>query len=200
MVAASNRLVACLVAGGAAFGVLAGVLLAGCRQGPPPGGGPPTGAVTPTVAGAPEADYADLTQAKAAFSRTGGTLTATLEDASWIRLEGDQATAPARHRAYFDYGYTSFEVTLRSLRFTQPTAEEFRLEDSAGARLSSRPISYEGAMKLEENQWWTNRFSLSFPHTLTSQVRWIRLTRVSDGSQVEWSFPAPGEAAVPTPR
>jgi hypothetical protein len=163
---------------------------AACQQGPPPGGGPPSGAVTPTVAGAADAGYGSLAAAKAAFTRTGGTLTATLEDASWIRLEGDPAGAEKRHRAYFEFGYTSFEVTLRSLQFTQPTAEQFLLEDSSGQRLTGRPISYEGALRLEDNRWWTNRFALSFPHTLSADVRWIRLTRVSDGSQVEWTFPA----------
>jgi hypothetical protein len=170
------------------LGLVVGV--AACQQGPPPGAGPPAGAVTPTVAGACGAEFATLAEAKAAFTRTGGTLTATLEDASWIRLEGDPANAEKRHRAYFEYGYTSFEVTLRSLQFTQPTAEEFVLEDSTGQRLGGRPLTYQGAMKLEENQWWTNRFSLSFAHTLSASVRWIKLTRVSDGSSVEWTFPA----------
>lgn len=187
-----------------ASAVLVVLLLAaatGC-QNRPPGEGVPGGDVSPTVAGGPEASFASFQEAKLAFTRSAGTLTATLEDAAWIRLEPNPAQAEQRHRAYFEFGYTSFEVTIRSLRFTQPTAEEFLLEDSLGGRLTSKPISYEGAMRLEENQWWTNRFSVSFAHTLTADVRWIRLTRVSDGSQVEWAFPAGGPAApgVPTPR
>ena len=31
-------------------------------------------------------------------------------------------------------------------------------------------------------------FSMSFKHTLTSDLTWIRLTRQLDGSTVEWRF------------
>jgi hypothetical protein len=176
--------------------VLSGLLLVSCQKGPPPP--PPAGAVSPTVEGGADVAYASLGAAKAAFTRSSGSLTATLEDAQWIRLESDPASAEQRHRGYFQYGYTTFEVVTRSKQFTQPSSEEFLLEDSLGARHTGRPISYEGAFKLEDNQWWTNRFSLSFHHTVTAEVRWIRLTRVADGSRVQWDFPA-AQPSSPSP-
>src|SRR5262245_56088834 len=155
--------------------------LAACQQGPPPP--PSTGSVVPTVAGGPEgASYADLDAARAAFTRSCGSVTAVLEDASWLRLEGASCEVVNNHRAYFEYGYTSFEVTLRSKGFSQPSLEEFLLEDSQGARVSGRPLAYQGAMKLEDNEWWTNHFSLAFHHAIGTDTQWIRLTRVSDGS------------------
>lgn len=169
--------------------------LAACQQARPPMEGPSQGEVSPTVAGGTDAAYASFQEARQAFTRSCGSLSAVLEDAAWIRLEPNPAEAEQRHRAYFEYGYTSFEITTRSLAFTQPTAEEFLLEDSLGARLTGRPITYEGAMRLEDNQWWTNRFTVSFQHTMTADVRWIRLTRLSDGSKVEWAFPAGGGRA-----
>jgi hypothetical protein len=155
--------------------------------------------VTPTVAGGADASYTGLEEATRAFTRQSGTLTATLEDAAWIRLEGDSARAEERHKAYFQYGYTTFQVVLRSKEFTQGTSEEFLLEDSLGARHTGRPLRYEGAMKLEDNEWWTNRFTVSFPHVISGDVRWIRLSRVKDASTVEWTFPAPGGAPAPAP-
>jgi hypothetical protein len=173
---------------------IAFLALAACQQGPPPP--PPTGSVTPTVAGGADASFATAEAARSAFTRSCGSVTAVLEDASWIRYECAPSEAEKRHRAYFEYGYTTFDVTLRSRHFTQPTAEEFILEDSQGARLSGHPLSYQGAMKLENNEWWTNQFTVSFPHVLTSEVRWIRLTRTSDGSKVQWDFPAGGASAA----
>jgi hypothetical protein len=173
--------------------------LAACQQGGPPPP-PPGGTVVPTVAGgAPTESYADLEAARKAFTRSCGSVTAVLEDASWIRLEGPTEDVVKRHRAYFEYGYTSFDVTLRSQGFTQPTQEEFLLEDSQGARLSGKPLCYEGAMKLEENQWWRNHYSLSFRHAITADVRWIRLTRVSDGSKVEWTLSDGSAPPCPPP-
>lgn len=157
---------------------------------------PAGGTVLPTVEGGPVASYPDLETAKQAFTRSAGSLTATLEDAAWIKLEPDPAGAELRHRAYFRFGYTSFEVVLRSDEFSQPAKEEFLLEDSLGGRSTGRPLTYEGAMKLEDNQWFANRFQLAFSHVLTKDVKWLRLTRTSDGSQVEWVF---GEPCAPAP-
>jgi hypothetical protein len=171
--------------------VLTAALTTGCRSDEPVA--PASGAVTPTVADATApwtAAYSSLDAARAAFTRTSGTLTATLEDAAWIRLEGDPATARRRHRAYFESGYTTFDVVLLSEKFSQPTAEVFVLEDSTGARLTGRPLTYEGGMTpVGAEDRWPARFSLSFSHVLTADVAWLRLTRASDGSTVRWDFP-----------
>jgi hypothetical protein len=137
--------------------------------------------------------FTDAIQAREAFTRRGGSVTAVLEDASWLRFEGDPATVEASHPAYFEYGYTTFLVELRSEAFSQPTAETFMLEDSTGKRLSGRPLSYEGAQVLVDDRFFST-FSLSFQHVISADVRWIRLTRVLDGSTVEWTFPAGGSS------
>jgi len=156
-----------------------------------------TGRVLPTVAGRTPTAFADRAAARCAFTRVGGTVTATLEDAAWLRFEGDPQVVASQHRAYFEYGYTTFEVELRSSDFANPTAETFVLEDSAGARLTGSPVSYEGSQVLVDDRYFA-AFTLSFPHVLTGDTAWIRLTRASDGSSVEWRFEAEPEI-VPAP-
>jgi hypothetical protein len=167
--------------------VLGLAAVAACQK--PPVIAPPKGDVVPTVAGGTGATYPTLQAARTAFTRQNGTITATLEDASWIRLEGDPDGAEARHRAYFEYGYTTFQVVLQVKEFVQPTAETFVLEDSLGARHVGKPISFSGGM-IMDNDRWTYRFDLSFPHAMTREVQWLRLTRAADGSVLEWAFPA----------
>ena len=152
---------------------------------------PPTGPCAPTCAGATATEtYADYQSAQKAFARQSedGTLMATLEDAAWLRFEGDPETVAKNHRAYFDYGYTAFKVLLRASEFTQPTKEQFVLEDSAGARVSGRPVTYQGSIKPVGDRW-EYRFDLAFKHTITKELRWLKLTRVADGATVEWTFP-----------
>lgn len=148
-----------------------------------------TGACTPTVAGGPQPTYANYREGRAAFTRRSedGTLAATLEDAAWLRYEGDPATVEKAHRAYFEYGYTSFQVLLRVRDFTQPTQETFTLEDSAGARVVGKPVTYEGSSTLVDGMW-QYAFDLSFQHTLTASTRWLKLTRDADGAFVQWDF------------
>lgn len=157
---------------------------------------PPSGPVRPTVAGTSGPVFADYASGRQAFTRRGGSLTAVLEDASWLRFEGAPADVETAHRAYFLYGYTTFQVELRSDDFTQPTSETFMLEDSEGHRLTGRPIQYQGATELVDDKWFST-FTLSFQHTLTSGIAWIRLTRQRDGSNVEWNF-RPGAGPTPT--
>lgn len=168
--------------------LLALLALAGCQgSGDPP---PPGGPCSPTCAGGPPPPYVGLADAQKAFTRQSAdeTLHATLEDASWLRFKGDPATVEQAHRAYFEYGYTSFQVLLRAKEFSQPTREEFVLEDSSGARLTGRPVSYDGSLKPVGDRW-EYRFALSFQHSLGRDLRWLRLTRSSDGATVEWTFP-----------
>jgi hypothetical protein len=174
------------------------LVLVACQNKPPEA--PPTGPATPTVAGRPAPTFTDAVEARRAYTRStaDGTLLATLEDAAWIRLEGDAEKSLEDHRAYFDYGYTTFQVTLRSKAFTQPTSEAFLLEDSAGARLSGQPVSYRGSMTLVADRWQST-FSLSFRHTLTADTKWIRLTRQADGSALTWTFEGEPPAAAPPP-
>lgn len=178
--------------------VLTLLLLAACQ-----GGGQAalqTGLVQPTVAGVPPAAYGNLAEGRTAFRRVGGSLTAVLEDAAWLRFEGDPACVEQNHRAYFEYGYTTFQVELRSREFTQPTCEEFVLEDNLGARIPGRPLRYEGSPVLVDDRYFS-RFSLSFQHMITRRIAWIRLTRVADGSSVEWQFAhaQPARPATPCP-
>ena len=90
-------------------------------------------------------------------------------------------------RAYFDYGYTTFSVVLRAKEYTRPTSEVYLLEDDAGARVQSKPVTFEGSMQLTGDRW-EFRFELSFQHAISKDTKWLRLTRVKDGESVEWSF------------
>lgn len=167
---------------------------------------PPRGECAPTVEGCAGGSYASAEAARSAFTRQApdGTLTATLEDVAWLRFEGDEDAIVKKHRAYFEQGYTTFEMGSFTKDFVQPTAETWVLEDSAGARVTSRPVSYQGAMGME-NERYAARFSLSFRHAITKDLTWLRLTRATDGTRLEWTFPggtsAPGaatsESAVP---
>ena len=163
-------------------------LLAGCQgdKNAPPAVGP----VAPTVAGGGEgATFADYQAGRKAFTRRSESeiLEATLEDASWLRFEGSAEDVQARHRAYFEYGYTSFQIVLRAKEFTRPTDEIFILEDSQGARASNKPVSFQGNLTLVQDRWQYT-FDLSFQHTITSDTQWLKLTRAVDGSFVQWQF------------
>ena len=154
------------------------------------GGPPSTGQVTPTVAGGgPTTGYANYMEAKQAFTRGSkdGVLIATLEDAAWLRFEGSPEEVEQAHRAYFEYGYTTFQVVLRAREFTRPTTENFVLEDSNGARVNARPISFKGNMTMVDDRWQYD-FELAFRHTITKDTRWLKLTRVADGEFVEWQL------------
>ncbi len=164
------------------------VLAAGCTS--DTGGPPAKGPVTPTVSGgAATPAFTDYASAKEAFTRRSAdeVLYATLEDASWLRFEGDAETVQQAHRAYFEYGYTSFKVTLRAREYTRPTQESFVLEDDGGARVTGKPVTFQGSLQLVSDRWEFT-FDLSFRHAITADTKWIRLTRVKDGAQVEWSF------------
>lgn len=151
-------------------------------------GPPATGQVTPTVAGgAPTAAFAGYQEAKEAFTRgsADGILIATLEDAAWLKFEGPPDEVEANHRAYFEYGYTAFNVILRAREFTRPTTETFLLEDNTGQRVNARPITFKGNMTMIDDRW-QYEFDLAFRHTITKDTQWLKLTRVSDGEFVEW--------------
>ncbi|MFV1959769.1 MAG: hypothetical protein ACC662_10200, partial [Planctomycetota bacterium] len=138
--------------------LLAPVLLALAGPGCQSSGGdlpPPSGAVLPTAAGRPPVTFASAAEARRAFTRSSGTLTATLEDAAWLRYEGSPEEVTKRYRAYFDYGYTTFVVETRSSDFANPTQETFVLEDSAGNRVSGRPTAYEGSPVLVGERYFT---------------------------------------------
>jgi hypothetical protein len=169
---------------------LASAVAAGCQNAPT---SPPKGPCAPTVEGAATGGYAGYQDARSAFTRStkDGSMVATLEDVSWLRFEGDEEELMKKHRPYFEQGYTTFEMSSFTKDFVQPTSETFVLEDSAGARVTSRPISYNGTMGME-NERYAARFSLSFRHSLTKDLGWIRLTRVTDGLTLEWVFP-PGQ-------
>ena len=166
------------------------------------GGPPPTGVVLPTVAGAPGTSFSNPREAREAFTRFAGSLQATLEDAAWLRFEGNPETVAKEHRAYFDYGYTTFDVTLTHKERVRPTDECFVLEDNLGARLTGSPTCYEGADRLQDGLFLTT-FYLSFQHMLTRDVKWIRLSWPAGDncSSVEWSFvaepPCPPPACAP---
>lgn len=176
---------------------------AGCQ-----GDGPDfrsTGVATPTVAGGPEPSYANYDEARLAFTRTGtdGVLTATLEDAAWIRFEGDPEGALQRHRSYFDGVATVFEVVFRPKDYVRIPEEVFILEDSAGRRMTAKPKRYEGEMKLVDDRFHFT-FDLKFAHAVTAELKWLRLTHESSRESIEWTFnqasgtPAP-RTALPAP-
>ena len=168
---------------------------AGCQGGS--GSLPPSkGRVLPTVAGRKPMQFENRKDAVLAFTRIGGSVSATLEDAAWLRFEGDPATVAREHRAYFDHGFTTFHVELRSSEFTQPVKESFVLEDDKGARVCGSPTCYDGRGGLVEGKYFCS-FDISFRHVITRDLKWIRLTRPLDGSVVEWSFEA--EPCAPEP-
>jgi hypothetical protein len=149
---------------------------------------PARGAARPTVEGGGAAAYADLDAAKAAFRRSDGALTAVLEDASWIRLEPDPATASERHPAYLR-GYTAFEVSLLTADFVRPTEETYVLTDSTGASVRAKPASWRGGTDGTARKHVAT-FALEFDHLTSKDVRWLRLTRQGPGGgSVQWDFP-----------
>ncbi|MCA9315174.1 MAG: hypothetical protein R3F05_13465 [Planctomycetota bacterium] len=150
---------------------------------------PAGGSVQPTVAGRAPVAWADAATARDAFTRQApdGTVTATLQDASWLRFEGPPEEVEERYRAYFLEGYTTFDVILVTEEFGKPTDETFLLEDSAGRRAVSRPFRYDGQMGSGRGGF-ASHFELSFQHAITQDTRWVRLTRQSTGTSVEWRF------------
>jgi len=147
------------------------------------------GACAPCIGGGPVAQFENYQQARDAFTRSSseGILTATLEDVSWLRFEGAADTVEKNHRAYFEYGYTTFQVMLRPKEYARPTDETFVLEDGRGARITGSPISFKGGMQPVDDRWQFT-FELSFQHALGTDCQWVRLTRASDGQSVEWKF------------
>lgn len=178
---------------------LLGLALAACSSTQP--AYPPTGPCKPTTQGLPSGAYGDFDTAHTAFARSSacGSFTAVLEDVAWLRFEGCEEDVLKKHRAYFEQGYTTFQVGLFTKDFTQPTNETFMLEDSNGARLSGKPVTYQGTMG-QEGDRYAARFSISFRHSLTAELDWLRLTRVADGLSVEWIFrepPPPADGSAP---
>jgi hypothetical protein len=182
------------------LGRFASFLVAGVAAGLPActASAPARGDARPVVQGGVASEYANYEAARAAFTRSQGPLTATLSDASWIRLEGDREKAEEKHRDYFT-GLTEIEVLVETNHFARPTEEDYLLEDSAGARLTARPISYKGDTTKGFGPKHVAQFNLTFPHTMSKDVRWLRLTRQGpEGGSVEWSFPecAPGQGPL----
>jgi hypothetical protein len=163
---------------------LAALALGACTHGRPSA----RGASSPTIAGETCAKFDDPASAKAAFTRSNGPLTAVLEDASWIRLEADPGGAQKRYPDYFA-GYTTILVTLATQDFVQPTKETYLLEDSAGARVTSKPETYRGDTIKYFGPKHVADFTLVFPHVLSKDVTWLRLTREgSGGGTVTWDL------------
>ena len=161
--------------------------VAACNNGP---SYPNSGKSQPTVEGGTAgAAYGDLAAARAAFARSDGAMTATLEDAAWIRFEPNPAAASERHPEYFA-GLTTFDVVLLTEHFARPTDEDYLLEDSAGARVTAKPVSYTADMKTGFGPRNAAAFKLVFKHTMSKSVRWLRLTRAGEGGgKVMWEFP-----------
>ena len=148
------------------------------------------GAATPTVSGAAPGRYADLSAAKLAFTRKDGPLTALLLDAGWIRLEPDPAKAEERHSEYFE-GFTTIEISLETQGFSRPTDETYLLEDSTGISVTTKPTTYKGDFQRGFGPKFAATFKLVFPHAMSKDVRWIRLTRKApEGGKVSWEFPS----------
>jgi hypothetical protein len=144
----------------------------------------------PTVAGRSAGAYADFEAAKAAFARTDGPMTAVLEDAAWIRLEPDPGQAEERHPDYAA-GLTTFEVTLETDAFVRPTDETYLLADSTGRSVTAKPTSWRGGTT-PSGRTQVATFTLAFPHVLTGDLDWIRLTRQgAGGGTVQWDLRAP---------
>lgn len=173
---------ACLTLVGLGFGF--GVV--GCSQGP---SYDRTGVATPTVSGGTGAAYADLEAARASFSRKDGPLTAILLDTAWIRLEPDPSKAEQRHPEYFE-GFTSFEASLETQKFSRPTDEVYLLEDSTGRSVTTKPTAYKGDFQRGFGPKFAATFKLVFPHAMSKDVRWIRLTRKApEAGVLRWEFP-----------
>ena len=81
-------------------------------------------------------------------------------------LGSDPEQVQAAHRSYFEYGYTTFQVLLRSKDFTQPSKESYLLEDDRGAQVRTRPISYRSSKLALSNDRFEYTFELSFQHAL----------------------------------
>ena len=146
------------------------------------------GETSPTVSGVDTPPPTDPTVARTAFTRQDGPLTATLLDASWIRLEPDPAKAEERHPEYFR-GLTVVEVVLQTQNFVQPTKETYLLEDSTGARVTSKPEVYRGETIRGFGPKHLAEFTLVFPHVLSKDVTWVRLTRSgAEGGTVSWEI------------
>jgi len=172
---------------------LAALLVAGCTRGKTYEA---VGSASPTVAGGAPVLYPDVEAAKAAFSRTDGPLTATLEDVAWIRLEPNTHEAPERHPEYFR-GLTTMIVRLETEVFVRPTEEVYLLEDSTGIRVTAKPESYTGDVKGGFGPRWLAEFKLVFPHAMSKEVRWLTLTREGHkGGKVRWDFPEGGACAA----
>lgn len=162
-------------------------LAAACSSGP---SYEKQGAATPTVSGAAPTSYASLEAAKATFTRKEGPMTALLLDAAWIRLEPDPAKAEERHPEYFE-GFTSFDVVLATQTFMRPTDESYLLEDSTGTSVTTKPKAYTGDFSRGFGPKFVSTFKLVFPHAMSKDVRWLRLTRTGgEAGKVSWEFPA----------
>jgi hypothetical protein len=149
-----------------------------------------SGRATPTVSGSTAPAYADLEAARASFSRTDGPLSAILLDTAWIRLEPDPLQAEQRYPEYFE-GFTSFEVTLQTQKFSRPTDETYLLEDSTGVSVTAKPKTYKGDFQKGFGPKFGATFKLVFPHAMSKDVRWLRLTRKApEDGKVTWEFPA----------
>jgi hypothetical protein len=149
---------------------------------------PARGQARATVEGGAAPDYAGMEAAKAAFTRSQGPVTAVLQDASWIRLEPDPAAAEKRHPEYFA-GLTVVDVILNTDHFARPTDEDYVLEDSTGVRVSARPKSYQGDVQRGFGPKHLATFTVAFPHALSKDVRWIRMTRQGPGGgSVQWDL------------
>ena len=147
------------------------------------------GAANPTVSGGAPANYANLAAARKTFSRGDGPLSAILLDAAWIRLEPDPAKAEERHPEYFQ-GFTTFEVTLETQTFTRPTDETYLLEDSTGKSVTAKPTTYKGDFQRGFGPKFAATFKLVFPHAMSKDVRWLRLTRKGpENGKLSWEFP-----------
>ena len=171
-----------------ALALVAATLFTACQanraQGPLP-----TGNVMPTVAGRAPAPFADAEAAREAFTRRteNEEFAASLEDVAWLRYEGTPEDVEKNHRAYFEEGYTTFQVLMSIEEFTQPTKETFVLEDSSGRRVVSKPVTYRSAMASGRDAF-TFTFNLSFQHAVTADTRWLTLTRQADGASLRWDF------------
>ncbi len=166
--------------------VLGSAGICGCTSG---AGYDKSGSATPTVSGAAAANYASLDAARKSFSRSDGPLTAILLDTAWIRLEADPAQAETRYPEYFE-GFTSFEVTLETQTFVRPTDESYLLEDSTGKSVTTKPKAYKGDFQRGLGPKFATTFKLVFPHAMSKDVRWLRLSRTgTEGGKLSWEFP-----------
>ena len=54
-------------------------------------------------------------------------------------------------------------------------------------RVSARPVTFKGNLITVDDRW-QYEFDIAFRHTVTKDVKWLKLTRVADGEFVEWTF------------